>query len=116
MEKQAKDDATSSKAFPSKIVKQHHSTTDTPVLDDKNQRVVTTTDSSKSLDFNMNIVVISLNQQLTESAVMNYKFGLPLKEYCNLAPEEKFELPLAGSKSLQTRKVWHKALEGEHSA
>ena len=43
-------------------------------------------------------------------------FTLSLEKNCNLAPEENFELSLAGWKSLQTREVWHEALQKEHAA
>ena len=43
-------------------------------------------------------------------------FILSLEKNCNLAPEENFELSLAGWKSLQTREVWHEALQKEHAA
>ena len=45
-----KDDTTSSKTSPSKRLKQYHSSTDTPGLDDKKQpKIVTTSDSGCSL-------------------------------------------------------------------
>ena len=103
MEQQAKDDITASKTSPSKRSKQHHSTTDAPGLDDKNQRVVTTSNSSKSSDVNIFTLEISLNQQSTGTGIMNNKFVLHLEEDCNLAPEENFEPPLAGLKSLGTK-------------
>ena len=115
MEQQTKDDRTASKTSPSIRLKQHHSTTDTLGLDD-NQKVVTSSDSSKSLDVNINTLETSGNQQPTETGIMNCKFVRPSEEGCSLAPEENFELPLAASKSLRTRKVWRKALEEEHAA
>ena len=51
----------------SKKLKQHHSTADTPVLDDNNERVVSKTNSSKSLDVNISTLEIFLNQQLPEN-------------------------------------------------
>ena len=46
--------------------------------------------------------------------LMNYRFVLPSKE--DLSAEENFELPLAGSKNLRTRRVWLKGLDEEHVA
>ena len=63
MEQQTKDNTTASKASPSKKLKQHHSTTDIPGLNDNYQRVVTKSDSSKSLDVNINTLVIKLTRQ-----------------------------------------------------
>ena len=116
MEQQAKNDTAASKTSPSIRLKQHHSTTDTPGLDNNNQRVVTTSNSSKSLGVNVNILESSVNQQPTATGMMKYKFVLPSKEGCNLALEQNFEPPLADSKSLRAREVWHKALEKEHAA
>ena len=105
MEQVTKADTTASKTYPSKILKQHHSTTDTPGLDDKSQRVVTTGQSSISLDVNVSTLEILLYQQPTETGIMNYKFVLPSEEDCNLSPKENLEPPLAGLESLQTREV-----------
>ena len=53
MEQQAKDNKTALKTSPSKDLKQHHFATDTPGLNEKNQRVAVTSDSAKSLDVNI---------------------------------------------------------------
>ena len=58
---QAKDNTTASKTSASIRLKQHHSTTDTPALDDNNQRVVTSSDSSKSLGVNINTLERCVN-------------------------------------------------------
>ena len=71
MEQVTKDDTAASKTSPSKRLKQHHSTTDTPGLDDKNQRVVSTSDSSISLDVTINTLELSLSQQPTETGIIN---------------------------------------------
>ena len=63
MEQQTKDNTTVSKTSPSKKIKQHHSTTDRPGLNDNYQRVVTKSDSSKSLDVNISTLVITLTRQ-----------------------------------------------------
>ena len=63
MEQQTKDNTTASKTSPSKKLKQHHSTTDRPGLNDNYQRVVTKSDLSKSLDVNINTLVIKLTRQ-----------------------------------------------------
>ena len=44
MEQHTKGETTSSMTSPSKTLKHHHSTTDTPALDDNNQRVVIASD------------------------------------------------------------------------
>ena len=44
-------------------LKQHHFATDTPRLNDNNQRVVTTSDSSNYLDVNIRTLEIALTQQ-----------------------------------------------------
>ena len=44
-----------------------------------------------------------------------WKFDLPLEEDC-FAPEENLERNSAGLKSSQTRGVWYKSLEENHSA
>ena len=44
MEQHTKGETTSSMISPSKTLKHHHSTTDTPALDDNNQRVVIASD------------------------------------------------------------------------
>ena len=67
MEQQTKDNTTASKTSPSKKLKQHHSTTDRPGLNDNYQRVVTKSDSSKSLDVNINTLVIKLTRQSSGS-------------------------------------------------
>ena len=54
MEQLAKDDTTASNICPSKRLKQHEATADTPGLDENSQRVVTTSHSSISLDVNIN--------------------------------------------------------------
>ena len=43
---------------------------------------------------------------------MKYKFVLPSEKGCKLALEESFELPLAGSKSLQASMMWYKTSRG----
>ena len=63
MEQQTKDNTIVSKTSPSKKLKQHHSTTDRPGLNDNYQRVVTKSDSSNSLDVNINTLVIKLTRQ-----------------------------------------------------
>ena len=49
--------------------KHHHSTSDTPGLDDNNQRVVTASDSSISLDVNITTLELLLSQQPTEIGI-----------------------------------------------
>ena len=46
-----------------KDLKQHHSATDVPGLNDNNQRVVITSDSSNSLAVNIRTLEIALPQQ-----------------------------------------------------
>ena len=53
MEQVAKDDTTALNISPSKRLKQHEATADTPGLDENSQRVVTTSHSSISLDVNI---------------------------------------------------------------
>ena len=53
MEQVAKDDTTTLNISPSKRLKQHEATADTPGLDENSQRVVTTSHSSISLDVNI---------------------------------------------------------------
>ena len=66
MEQQTKDDTTSSKISPSKRLKQHHSTTDTPGLDDNKPKIVNASDSSKSLDINITTLEKSLTGHILE--------------------------------------------------
>ena len=63
IQKLTKGETTLSKTSLSKKLKQHHSTADTPVLDDNNERVVSEINSSKSLDVNISTLEIFLNQQ-----------------------------------------------------
>ena len=67
IQKLTKGETTVSKTSLSKKLKQHHSAADTPVLDDNNERVVSKTNSSKSLDVNISTLEIFLNQQLPEN-------------------------------------------------
>ena len=67
IQKLTKGETTVSKTSLSKKLKQHYSTADTPVLDDNNERVVSKTNSSKSLDVNISTLEIFLNQQLPEN-------------------------------------------------
>ena len=41
--------------------------------------------------------------------------NLLLRDDSNLAPVKNLESPIAGLKSAQTRELWHKALEEEHT-
>ena len=59
MEQQTKDNTIASKTSPSKILKQHHSTTYASAFNDNNQRVVTASSSSKYLDVNLNTLEIT---------------------------------------------------------
>ena len=63
IEQQTKDNRTGSKTSPSKRFKTASYYHDTPVLNDNNQGVVTTSDSSKSLDVNISTLEITLNWQ-----------------------------------------------------
>ena len=67
IQKLTKGETTVSKTSLSKKLKQHYSTADTPVLDDNNERVVSETNSSKSLDVNISTLEIFLNQQPPEN-------------------------------------------------
>ena len=80
MEQVAKDDTTTLNISPSKRLKQHEATADTPGLDENNQRVATTSHSLISLDVNISTLEISLNQQPTEIGLMNYKVVLLWEE------------------------------------
>ena len=65
MEQQTKANTTAPKTSPQKDLKQHHSTTDASALNGNNQRVVTTSNSSKSLVANMDTLEITYTQQAT---------------------------------------------------
>ena len=83
MKQQTKNNTAASRNPPSIRLKHHHSTTDTPGLDD-NQRVVTRSNSSKSL---------GVSESATEIGIINYKFVCRSEVGCNLAPEEKLDPP-----------------------
>ena len=88
-------DISSSNSPPSKRTKCHS--------DDKFQHLTTTSNNSDTPDDNLIEFEQFLNQQ-------------PIKERCGLAPEENLERNSAGLKNSQTKGVWHKSLEENHSA
>ena len=117
MEEHTNNDTKVPKTSLSKRLKQHHSATDKPGLDDNNQRVATKSDSSKSLDRNsIGTLEISLNQQPTNTGMMNYKFVLPSEEDYNLVPDENFEPPLLLQRACDLGSTPPQALEEEHGS
>ena len=55
-------------------------------------------------------------QQQQKPGIQRFKFDLPLRKDCSLAPGETLEPESSGSKSSRTGGVWYKALEEEYAA
>ena len=105
----------SSKSPASKKRKRHSRPSD-----DKLQHLTTTSNISLKTDVVLNRQDLTFEKQLPTTDHQNNgkemcNFDLPLKEDC-FAPEENLEQNSANLKSSQTRGLWHKSQEENHSA